>query len=118
MASINKKRNNNNNNIQNTKNKKDVKLNKNNNLYDTTTTKDNQDIQEKKTKNLVYENDNIFWAILRLIRLLCKGAVAVVIFMILFNLTLVILNKSVLDGKITKYIPKYWYKNIYNLLFK
>lgn len=54
----------------------------------------------------------VLQSVFRLLVILVKGFCALVIFAILLNLLLVIINKTVLSGRITRYIPIALWKDI------
>lgn len=54
----------------------------------------------------------VLQAVFRLIVILAKGFCALVILVILLNLLLVIINKTVMGGAISRYIPINCWKNI------
>ena len=55
---------------------------------------------------------SVLQAVIRLLVILVKGFCALVILAILFNLLLVIINKAVLSGAISRYIPSTIWKDI------
>lgn len=54
----------------------------------------------------------LLWTIGRLLTIFIKGFAALVLFAIIFNLAVVILNKTVFDGKLQHYIPTKSWKDI------
>lgn len=54
----------------------------------------------------------LLWTIGRLLTIFIKGFAALVLFAIIFNLAVVILNKTVFDGKLQQYIPTKSWKDI------
>ena len=58
------------------------------------------------------EDDGLLWSIAKLVKLLFKGTIALLMFMIMFNFILVVLNTFVLNGKLTKYIPRNLVKDL------
>lgn len=54
----------------------------------------------------------LLWTIGRLLTIFIKGFAALVLFAVIFNLTVVILNKTVFNGKLQQLIPTKSWKDI------